>query len=80
MDSELLIHRIEQLFDEFDAVEAEAQINRFAKERALTFSKYIQNIPIFYNPEKQVYQNLFGEQTLTEHELYLDFLTTLNNK
>jgi hypothetical protein len=52
-------------------------IEQFAQQRALDFSKYIQNIPLFYNTEKQAYQNIFGEQHFTEHELYLDFLTTL---
>lgn len=55
-------------------------LEQFSKDRALKFSKYIQDIPLFYNSEKQAYQNIFGEQHFTEHELYLDFLTTLNNK
>jgi hypothetical protein len=80
MDSELIIHRIEKFLLDDDKVEAERQLNTFAKDRALKFSKFIQNIPLFYNTEKQAYQNIFGEQHFTEHELYLDFLTTLNNK
>jgi hypothetical protein len=80
MDSEKEVIDIYMNCLKGDLLKSSKILERFAKEHALAFSKYIQDIPLFYNSEKQAYQNIFGEQHFTEHELYLDFLTTLNKK